>query len=164
MSDYIYCGFWRRSGSAFIDGAIQLLITFCLLFCKLKFFYPATPLLALEDYLAYLTITSNIILITIATMLYYALFESSKLQATPGKYLLNMKIINKADGTRMSFLKSFFRVSLSFVLGMIDDLMNVQIISIIHVILVTVSVLCIAFTKQKTSIPDMICGTRVVRR
>ncbi len=60
-----------------------------------------------------------------------------------------MKIIIKADGARMSFLESFFRVSLSFVLGMIDDLMNVQIISIIHLILVTVSVLCIVFTKQK---------------
>ncbi|MCC8406614.1 MAG: RDD family protein [Rickettsia endosymbiont of Sceptobius lativentris] len=99
---------------------------------------------------------NNIAPLIILSILYWALFESSKLQATLGKYLLGMKIINK-NGTRISFLKSLSRLLLDVIMGIIDDGIGGPIITII-------SVLCIAFTKQKTSIPDMICGTRVVRR
>ncbi|MFY9589708.1 RDD family protein [Rickettsia endosymbiont of Halotydeus destructor] len=106
MSDYTYCGAWRRFG-------------------------------------AYLCDSNN---------LYWSLFESSKMHATPGKYLLNIKITNK-NGTKINFLKSFSRL----LLYLIIIIFGFGIAGIINL-------LCIIFTKEKTSIPDMICGTRVVRR
>lgn len=153
MSDYIYCGVWRRFGAYLLDGILQLLIIFCLLFFEtifFKIFYPDKWLLIKEDFLIYLM--SNITLIIIIAILYWTLFESSKLQATPGKYLLNMKIINK-DGTKISFLKSFSRL-----------LLYLMIIIFGFGIVGIINLFCIIFTKQKTSIPDMVCNTRVVRR
>ncbi|WP_341793824.1 MULTISPECIES: RDD family protein [unclassified Rickettsia] len=157
MSDYIYCGVWRRFGAYIIDLLTLLFTTFCISF--ILYFFLKIPYLNKsfydwfsieENFIIFIII--NMIFFTAQIILYWVLFESSKLQATPGKYLLNMKIINKNE-TKISFLKSFFRL-----------LVNILIIIFGFGIVEIINIFCIVFTKQKTSIPDMICGTRVVRR
>ena len=140
MSDYIYCGFWRRCGAYLLDLLTLLFIASCIAF--IPYFLPKIPYLnknfdkwfSIEENFD-IFIRINIVFLITEIVFYWALFESSKLQATPGKYLLKMKIINK-DGTKISFLRSFSRsilYTIIFGLG-IGGIINL---------------LCIAFTKQK---------------
>ncbi|MCC8368921.1 MAG: RDD family protein [Rickettsia endosymbiont of Oxypoda opaca] len=162
MSDYTYCGVWRRFGAYLFDLFIMLLSIFCIsyilnAFLKIislkifnihKEFYKWKVIEG--NFTIYIVI--SMVFLVIQIVFYWTLFESSKIQATPGKYLLNMKIINQ-DGTKISFLKSFFRL-----------LLNILIIIFGFGVVEIINLFCIIFTKQKTSIPDMIFNTRVVRR
>jgi len=151
----VYCGFWRRTFAFFIDSLMLNMME--------KFLENFN----LEGYFA-----------IIFTLLYWSLTESSKTQASPGKQLLGLKIINK-DGTSISFLKSFFRALLLylvfFVIGMILFLLGIEssgeqnsliyVSTIVTYLMVgVINMFCIIFTDEETSIPDMICGTRVVKR
>lgn len=159
MSNYIYCGFWRRCGAYIIDCLFLTILGKCL------------DKLNLEDSL-------SMILTLILVVLYWSLCESSQAQATPGKTLLKIKIIN-SDSTSISFLKSSFRAVLLylmiFIIGIILSILSAEssgeeedlsmIPLLIGCLIVGIfNMFCIIFTKQKTSIPDMIFGTRVVKR
>jgi len=159
MSDYVYSGFWRRCKAYAVDCFFLYMIERCL------------DKLNLEDSL-------SMVLSLILGVLYWSLCESSQAQATPGKTLLKIKIINR-DGTSVSFLKSFFRASLLYLMVFIiciiifilgtassgekEDLDTISFV-VACLIVGMVNMLCIIFTEEETSIPDMICGTRVVRR
>ncbi len=83
---------------------------------------------------------------TIGWWLYYALFESSAWQATPGKKLLNLTV-NGPDGHRISFLRAtgrFFAKYISAAILMIGFAM-------------------ILFTAKKQGLHDILAGTTVVK-
>ncbi|MCC8415978.1 MAG: RDD family protein [Rickettsia endosymbiont of Gnoriste bilineata] len=128
IGEYIYCGFWRRFGAMFIDVTILMLIG-TLVF----FLLPTQPYILL-------------------ILLYFPIFESSSMQATPGCYVLDMKIINK-DGTPIGFLKSCVR---AFTIYLISSIL----------LWLIVSTLCAIFTKnnEKMFIHDQIFRTRMVER
>lgn len=56
----------------------------------------------------------GIILLVMPVFLYFFLFEASKLKATPGKLLFNLKVI-KIDGTKFNYKNSFFRSFIKFI-------------------------------------------------
>jgi uncharacterized RDD family membrane protein YckC len=93
-----------------------------------------------------------------------ALFNSSKLQGSPGKYFLKMKVIN-VDGSRISFSKALVRILLTnffYTISCLFDSAFSLILLIIDTIINSVSALLLIRTKQKTALHDILCNTRVV--
>lgn len=74
------------------------------------------------------------------------LFESSQLQATPGKLLLGIKVVD-ADGQRISFVRALLRRLAKWLSGPLT--MNF-------------GYLVVALTNRKQGIHDFIVGTRVI--
>lgn len=99
----VYAGFWKRFAAVVMDFAILIL-----------------PMLALSWALPY---AGSVIL----ALFYYPIFESSPLQATPGKYWMGLKVLNE-NGQTLSFGRAvarFFLKYVSSVLLMIGYIMQV---------------------------------------
>ncbi len=86
----IYAGFWRRFVAMILDFGV-LIIPLCLLNVVLP--YVGGVLVAL---------------------LYYPIFESSSIQATPGKYWMRLKVLNE-NGQTLSFPRALARGLLKYV-------------------------------------------------
>jgi len=80
-----------------------------------------------------------------AVMLYWGLFESSPLQATPGKMVLRIKVTD-IEGNRISFWRAVGRYFSKIVSGLI----------------LGIGYLMIAFTEKKQGLHDIMAGTLVV--
>jgi uncharacterized RDD family membrane protein YckC len=132
MTAPLYAGFWRRFAAYFLDGLILLIPVFIV--GGVVFF-----------------LGDNSMLNSLATMgvswLYFALFHSSSMQATPGKSAFGIKVTDTA-GERIGFLRAtgrFFALYLSALILFIGFLLA-------------------AFTGRKQALHDMIAGTLVVRK
>ena len=122
-----YGGFLIRAGAYFIDGIVL--------------FIPVAIVRVVFGP------TLGLAVIIVGEWLYFALFESSSWQATPGKKAAGLAVVN-ADGTRLTF----GRASIRYVAKIVSWL-----------------TLCIGFmmagwTSQKRALHDMIAETLVVRR
>ncbi|MCC8483938.1 MAG: RDD family protein [Rickettsia endosymbiont of Labidopullus appendiculatus] len=152
MSEYIYCGFWRRFVAYFVDGVILML--FAITLSLVAILLLDTSVFSDNSSIDNLFNDPRMLVILSPLFLYNPIFESSSIQATPGCYILGMKIINK-NGTRMGPFKSFIRI-LSI---------NLACISIFILILFWIgNILCIIFTDEKMFIHDWIFRTRMIRR
>jgi uncharacterized RDD family membrane protein YckC len=80
-------------------------------------------------------------------LLYYALMESSKLQASVGKLALGLKVVD-LNGERLSFGKALIRSFGKILSGMI----------------LCIGYLIAAFTEKKQALHDMIASTLVVKK
>lgn len=78
---------------------------------------------------------------------YLTYFVAAKGQATPGKSILKLYVGNR-DGSKLTSLKSLLRA----------------LASILNAFTVGLGFLPVAFTKEKVSLHDWLCGTRVFRR
>ena len=94
---------------------------------------PETPSLRIADFISW-TISIS----------YSVYFLTSKYQATPGKRILNIYVAT-IKGEKLLVNKCFARFFASILSGL----------------LLGVGFLMIAFTKEKTALHDIICGTRV---
>jgi uncharacterized RDD family membrane protein YckC len=119
-----YAGFWRRFGAIMIDG---ILIAVVGLFFKLLGLYSV----GLDILLA---------------LLYTPFFEASELQATPGKALLDMRVVS-LTGERITFKKAFIRYLVRIVSGL----------------LLCFGFLMMLFTEKKQTLHDLAAETLVVR-
>ena len=121
-----YSGFWRRFVAAAIDSLILAI--------------PALVFTGLSRNYA-----TSMIAGAILGVLYYPIFESSIMSATPGKALMGMTVVNLA-GERINYktaLIRFFSRYLSLLLLYVGYLMQ-------------------PFTEKKQTLHDMIAGTVVV--
>lgn len=121
-----YSGFWRRLVAVTIDSLIQAI--------------PALVFTGLSRNYA-----TSMIAGAILGFLYYPIFESSIMSATPGKALMGMTVVNLA-GERINYktaLVRFFSRYLSLLLLYVGYLMQ-------------------PFTEKKQTLHDMIAGTVVV--
>lgn len=121
-----YSGFWRRLVALAIDSLVLAL--------------PALVFTGLSR-----NYTTSLIAGAILGFLYYPIFESSIMSATPGKALMGMTVVGVA-GERISYktgVLRFFCRYLSLVLLYIGFLMQ-------------------PFTEKKQTLHDMIAGTVVV--
>ena len=119
-----YAGFWRRFGALIIDGVILAVVS-----------------------LVFKIISLNSIGISVLlAILYQPFFESSELQASPGKALLNMRITD-LKGQRISFKKAVIRYVMRIVSSMI----------------VCIGFLMMLFTEKKQTLHDVVAETLVVR-
>lgn len=119
-----YAGFWRRFGAIMIDG---ILIAVVGLLFKIIGLYSV----GLDILLA---------------LLYTPFFEASELQATPGKALLDMRVVNMSGG-RITFKKAFIRYLVRIVSGL----------------LICFGFLMMLFTEKKQTLHDLAAETLVVR-
>lgn len=139
MDTLNYAGFWKRFGAAFIDGLI--VGTPFMIIALVNFFNPMHLPAMLTGLLGLLMFPVRIVI----PWLYYAWFESSGSQATPGKMLLGIKVTN-LDGERISFMNAtgrYFGKILSSVTLLIGYIMA-------------------AFTERKQALHDIIASTLVV--
>jgi uncharacterized RDD family membrane protein YckC len=110
-----YAGFWERFVASLIDGLILFVVNFALgLVIKNVFF--------------------GLGLNTVIQILYFTYFESSLKQATIGKQLMNMKVVDK-NGDRL----------------------------FISALILMIGYIMAAFDARKQSLHDKIAGTFVVK-
>ncbi len=119
-----YAGFWRRFGAIVIDGILVAVVGFLF---KMIGLYSV----GLDFLLA---------------LLYTPFFEASELQGTPGKALLDMRVVSMS-GERITFKKAFIR----------------YLVRIISGVLLCFGFLMMLFTDKKQTLHDLAAETLVVR-
>ncbi len=119
--NYHYAGFWIRALALLLDGLIV--------------FIPSI-------FMSWVIPAVGGILVSI---LYKPFFESSALQATPGKALLGIKVIT-LDGGRISFKQSFIRYASS----------------LLSSALLMIGYIMAAFSDKKQTLHDQIADTFVI--
>ena len=138
---YEYAGFWIRVLAFFIDMILYSIIGGVL------------SVLIIEPLKLVNLFTSQVIdLITLLGALfivwiYFAVFESSKWQATPGKKLLGLKVTD-IDGERIGFGRAIARTLLK----------------IPSFVIFYIGVIMVAFTRYSQGLHDLVAKTLVVKK
>ncbi|MGE5423099.1 MAG: RDD family protein [Ignavibacteriales bacterium] len=145
----LYAGFWNRAWALVVDKFIFLILSYIgLIFFILL---SAIPMAIFgggkgsDDTIGYVALAAFGFMIIIR-WLYYAFFESSSLQATPGKLVMGLAVTD-LEGRRISFWRSSGRFFAS----------------VISIILLLIGYLTAAFTPKKQALHDIIARTVVVR-
>ena len=123
-----YAGFWKRFAAYLIDGIILAIPYFVILLVTKS---------AVSAYVVGLIID----------LLYFAGFESSERQATPGKMALGIYVTD-IEGNRISFGRAVLRYIGKLVSG----------------IILGIGYIMAAFTARKQALHDMIANTLVLNR
>jgi uncharacterized RDD family membrane protein YckC len=140
-----YAGFWRRFGAYIIDGIILNVLSL-----GISVVTSLGASAADIDLYAYIFSTGFLMYFGIsiaANVLYWGLFESSPLQATPGKLALGIKVTDM-EGNRVSFGRAVGRYFGKILSGLI----------------LCIGYLMIAFTQKKQGLHDIMAGTLVVKK
>jgi len=130
-----YAGFWLRVVAALIDGIVVLLVTGVI--ASIVGTVTGGPA-------AQFTVQ---VVAVIATLLYFALFESSPKQATPGKMLVGIRVTALDATSKVSFLRALGRTLAKY----------------LSTLIILIGYLMAAFTSRKQALHDMLAGTLVVR-
>lgn len=110
------------------------------------------------------------LLVIVVPWLYYAGFESSRGQATPGKVLMRLEVTD-LEGNRLSFAQAtlrfvgllFFFVFIPAIFILLGYLINVLMAGIIiAVILIIANILVIGLTKKRQGLHDKVTGCVVL--
>lgn len=155
-----YAGFWLRVVAAFIDGillSIPLAPIFLLMFIPMfrnmrspqDFQDPAALAAVMAPKIGLV-----LLIVAVASWLYWGLCESSAWQATVGKKLLGLYVTD-TDYNRISFGRASGRFFAGRFIGSIPYVGGMYFF---------VDCLCVAFTARKQAIHDMIAGTLVLRK
>lgn len=135
-----YAGFWVRFCAMFLDGIILRLIQAPF---ELLVYFGALP----DAFIAISAIISPILNIAIA-LTYYTLFIGNpKLQATPGKMAMKLKVI-RSDGSTLSYGLAAGR----------------YLAYIIDTLTLFIGYLMCVWDNEKRCLHDRICNTRVIRK
>jgi uncharacterized RDD family membrane protein YckC len=147
-----YGGIFRRAISGIIDGLIiQACFSAISFFVDAWYFVHQSFYTNLEVVSHYSTIFWGVALWKIVgywliAALFEVIFSGSSLQATPGKLLLGMKVID-LHGRRISYWRSLGRFLGKFLSAIL-----------------WIGIILIAFTKRRQGLHDKIAGTLVVLR
>jgi uncharacterized RDD family membrane protein YckC len=147
----VYAGFWLRLVAYLIDSLLLGIVVGVFIFMPLIGQGGAGGI-SPDNFWALYTDTSRQgiarrLLVVMAAWLYWALLESSALQATPGKRALGL-IVTDLQGRRISFARAsgrFFGKAISGFLLMAGYIMA-------------------AFTEKKQALHDMLAGCLVIRK
>ena len=139
-------GFWIRLVAAILDSIILFIMALIISFALAVI---AVTLLGEEAGIA--TFLLTLLSFGLALLLYKPLMEGSEYQATFGKVILGMKVVNQ-NGNRLSMSESFLRTIVY--VGMLS-VPGINIIGLLGVIM-------IGFTEQKQGLHDMLSKTFVV--
>ena len=121
----IYAGFWKRAVAILIDEVILVVILFA-------------PVLV--------GIVLPKVIVSLVFLFYFVLMESSPLQATLGKLMLGIKVVD-GDGKRISFFRSLLR-TISKILSSI----------------LFIGYIIAAFTQKKQALHDFCSGCLVINQ
>ena len=136
-----YGGFLIRILAGFLDSLILLPPLFLILFAFIRLDFSSSDSLLTDLEIHQDTLNFIILIITIT---YLAYFTSSKFKATLGKKLLRLYVGN-IDGSKISNKKSLARA----------------LISMVNSMTLGIGFLPVLFTKEKISLHDFVCKTRV---
>lgn len=140
-----FAGFWIRFAAILVDGAILLTLSYALglvvlLLAMGRAGTPGETMFAMR-----MSAMVTHLVIFIASIAYYVGFLAGPWQATPGKRLFGIYVMTK-DGRRLTVLHAvgrYFAYLLSF-------------------ITLYIGFFIAGWTREKTALHDIICGTRVV--
>lgn len=142
-----YAGFWRRAGAFIADIIIINALLFGITFlygymCGVE----ASTATAAEAQEIITRLNRFSVFATWAVLIFYfALFESSALQATPGKLLFKMKVYSRTG--RLSFARALLRVLAKFLSAAI----------------LGVGFIMAAFTAKKQALHDFVVNSYVLK-
>lgn len=141
----IYGGFWMRTAALLIDIVIIWVLVFAILMAVALMHMPASAESSQQfgQTLARMWLVVAFLLPT----LYFALFESSTRQATPGKLALGLRVTNESGG-QISFLRALGRNLGRYLSGLIFY----------------VGYMMAGWTARKQALHDVIATTFVVRK
>lgn len=128
-----YAGFWKRFAAAVIDFVIWIILVFIL-----------GAILGVD---AHAMMRLGNIVTVLMVWIYFAAFESSSKQATPGKMALGIKVTD-LNGRRIGFGKATGRY-----FG-----------RILSMVILYIGCIMIAFTEKKQGLHDKMAGCLVVNK
>ena len=137
-----YAGFWKRFAAGFIDLVILIILNaivvlIVLLIAINMLYYTAINLASI----------AVLLVLLMTTWIYYAAYESSSRQATPGKTALGIKVTD-LNGRRIGFGKATGRY-----FG-----------KILSLIILAIGFITIAFTEKKQGLHDEMVDCLVVNK
>jgi uncharacterized RDD family membrane protein YckC len=144
-----YAGYWRRYGAYLLDMVIIYLCILVGLIAELILIVVLTlgsgnsrsnPVAGLISLLYFPACFLFVIL-------YFAYFESSGSQGSPGKMAVGMKVVDMG-GNRISFGKALVR----------------QLLKIVSVLILGIGFFMCGFTEKRQGLHDMVVGTLVVMK
>jgi len=135
----VYCGFWRRFGSAVVDFAVVTPFT-----TAIEIVLGRRPFDPLEWDASWWGVQS---LLMALSWFYSALMESSRWQGTLGQQLLDIRVADGA-GRRISFARATGR----------------HFAQLLSVFTLGFGYVMIAFTRRKQALHDIVSGCVLVRR
>ncbi|WP_321416601.1 RDD family protein [uncultured Methanomethylovorans sp.] len=139
MEEIKYAGFWRRFFASLIDDTVIGIVFF--LFAML--FALLSPFLIENENVGIVIL----LMLAVLAMLYYPYFESSAEQATLGKQLMGIIVIDRS-GQRISFGKACIRFILKY----------------IGIRFFALGILPILFSENKQALHDLVVDSYVVHR
>ncbi len=154
----IYAGFWLRFVAYIIDTIIIYALQFFIFapvfaWLGISFASRAQEFENMSDAEAMGVIgtmaaasTATVLLISVIAILYWALMESSKYQATVGKLALGLKVTDM-DGKSLDFVKALIRNACKILSGMIMG----------------IGYIIAGFSEKKQGLHDIIANTLVVK-
>lgn len=140
-----YGGFWRRVLAYFIDYVIlNIAVSVISGVMGLGIGMSMMTLGSGRDFIYSTALLMGILLSTVLNWLYFALMESSQMQATVGKLALGV-VVTDLHGNRISFLRATARFWAK----------------ILSVMTLLIGFILVGFTPRKQGLHDMIAGTLV---
>ncbi|HEV3482485.1 MAG TPA: RDD family protein [Candidatus Acidoferrales bacterium] len=145
----VYAGFWFRAAAYFLDtSTLGFVLGVTVLGPILRNNHVGS---SFQDAWKFYTgdspqATALLLLVQLASWLYFATFESSRWQATPGKKVLGL-LVTDLEGKRLSFIRASGRY-----FG-----------KIISSLLFGIGFVMAGFTEKKQALHDMMAGCLVVR-
>lgn len=136
--EMIFGGFWIRFGAKFLDGIITGIFNTGIVF---------TASFMLQGDITNPAIDLFLVFAPFAITIAYATFFVGRFQATPGKMATGLIIVSP-DGNRISYLRAFCR----------------HLAEIISSIILLIGYIMAAFDKEKRTLHDRICSTRVIKK
>src|SRR5689334_9060701 len=134
-----HAGFWRRLGAAVIDVVLLAAAMAAIGWLGLPVYQHR------ESAVGYNTF--GIVIVVLMLWLYFALLESSRLQATPGKLALAIKV-TALDGGRIGFWRATGRTIAKY----------------LSAVILMIGFIMAGLTRRKQALHDLIAGTLVVAR
>jgi uncharacterized RDD family membrane protein YckC len=143
----VYAGFWFRAMAAIIDSILSYIISVALAIAIIYLLF-STGIVSMSTQAQATEFGEGVgfIISLIIQTLWWACFESSKWQATPGKKLFGLMVID-TEGRRITFGKALLRYLCKF----------------LSFITILIGFIMAAFTKKKQALHDKMVGTLVIR-
>ena len=136
-----YAGFWIRFAAYIIDTILTAILCYCI---QALTGIPMERVIQVSSQTG-ATMTTYSVHALVVIFLYFTISTGSKLQASPGKNIVGLKVITN-DGSRITYVRSFVRTC-SYALSYVTFL---------------IGFVLAAFTKEKKALHDMVAQTRVV--
>jgi uncharacterized RDD family membrane protein YckC len=146
----VYAGFWKRFAAYCIDYVVVTAITYAVmipvaLIGAIGMGASAGGDNPVASGVGVALIGLGYLVAILMPLLYFVWMHSSRHQATLGKLAVGVKVV-RADGTRISFWRSFGRI----------------LATILSTLILFIGWLMAGFTERKQALHDMVCDTLVV--